>query len=98
MPEALGSGWPAAALNPLLTVHAVTVSGALTVAEALTAYTAGSAFAELQQSEKGTLARGKLADLVVLSDDIFAIPPDRLKDVRVLTTVVGGRIVHRRNP
>jgi len=97
-PDALGSGWPAAALNPLLTVQAVTTSGALTLAQALTAYTAGSASAELQQSQKGTLARGKLADLVVLSDDIFAIPLDRFKDVRVLTTIVGGRIVHRRNP
>jgi len=70
----------------------------ISIEQAVTAYTAGSAFAEFQEREKGTLARGKLADLVVLSDDIFAIAPERIKDVRVLTTIVGGKIVHQRQP
>ena len=63
-----------------------------------TAYTSGSAFAEFQEAEKGTIARGKLADLVILSDDIFTIPAARIKDVQVLTTIVGGKVVHQRNP
>ena len=68
------------------------------VAEAVTAYTSGSAFAEFQDAVKGTIARGKLADMVILSADILSIPPAQIKDVRVLTTIVGGRIVHQRKP
>jgi predicted amidohydrolase YtcJ len=70
----------------------------ITIGEAVSAYTAGSAFAEFQEGSKGTIARGKLADLVILSDDIFNIPAARIKDVRVLTTIVGGRVVHQRSP
>jgi hypothetical protein len=93
----LGSDWPAAPLNPMLTLHAATTQ-TLTVTEALSAYTRGSAFAEFQESQKGTIARGQLADMVILSDDILSIPPTRIKDVRVLTTIVGGTIVHQRKP
>ena len=93
----LGSGWPAASLNPMLTVQAATVKP-FTVTHALSAHTSGSAFAEFQDGEKGTIARGKLADMVILSDDILTIPSAQIKDVRVLTTVVGGRVVHQRKP
>lgn len=109
---ALGSDWTVAPLNPMLTLYAATTRATLdgthpdgwlpgqklTIAEAVTAYTSGSAFAEFQEAEKGSLTRGKLADLVMLSDDIFSIPPAAIKDVRVLTTIVGGKVVHRRNP
>ncbi len=91
----LGSDWPAAPLNPMLTLYAATTQQ-LTVAEALSAYTLGSAFAEFQDLEKGTIVRGKLADMVILSDDILSIPPSQIKDVRVLTTIVGGKVVHQR--
>ena len=94
---ALGSGWSSAPLNPLLTLEAVTAHG-VTVVEAVTAYTSGSAFAEFQDTEKGALARGKLADLVILSDDVFSISSAQIRNVRVLTTIVGGRIVRQRNP
>ena len=78
----IGSDWPASPLNPLLNLaqHAALK----TVPVALAAYTSGSAFAEFQDSEKGT--------------NVFTIPPARIKDVRVLTTVAGGRVVHQRNP
>jgi len=109
---AIGSDWAVAPLNPMLTLYAATTRATLdgthpagwtpeqklTIAEAVTAYTSGSAFAEFQEGEKGTLARDRLADLVMLSDDIFAMPPAAIKDVRVLMTVVGGKVVHRRNP
>jgi len=109
---ALGTDWFVAPLNPMLTLYAATTRATLdgrnpngwvpeqklTIVEAVTAYTIGSAFAEFQEREKGTLARGKLADMVILSDDIFSIPPASIKDVKVLTTIVGGRIVHQRNP
>src|SRR5206468_7075164 len=66
----------------------------ISIAEAVAAYTSGSAFAEFQETEKGTIERGKLADLVVLNDDIFKIAPAAIKDVRVMTTIVGGRVVY----
>jgi predicted amidohydrolase YtcJ len=58
------------------------------------AYTVGSAFAEFQESVKGAIAPGKLADFVVLSDDIFTINPSDIGKARVLKTVVDGRIVY----
>ena len=63
---------------------------ALTGREALTAYTYGSAYASHQERDKGTLSRGKLADLVVLSDNPTTIDPTRIKDVQVLRTMIGG--------
>jgi predicted amidohydrolase YtcJ len=64
------------------------------VAESVEAYTLGSAYAEFQEKEKGSITPGKLADFVVLSDDIFTIPPAAIKDVKVEATFVGGRIVY----
>ena len=63
----------------------------LTVAEAVEAYTMGSAYAEFQDKDKGSITVGKLADMVLLSDDIFSLPPERIRDVKVLKTSVGGR-------
>jgi len=106
---AFGSDWPVAPLDPLSGVYAAvtraTLDGKhpkgwfpeerLTVEEALRAYTAGSAYAAFEENEKGTIAPGKLADVVVLSDDLFKIAPERIKDARVVLTVVGGKVVHR---
>lgn len=94
---AAGSGWPSAALNPMTAIAAL-VAARLTPAEALAAYTSGSAFAEFQESDKGTIARGQLADLVILSGDLLSMPAAQIKDVSVLTTIVGGKIVHQRKP
>ena len=57
------------------------------------AYTVGSAFAEFQENEKGSITPGKLADMVLLSDDIFKIDPVKIRDVKVEKTIVGGKIV-----
>ena len=95
---AIGTDWAAAPLNPMLALNAAVTAQKMSIAEAMKAYTGGSAFAEFQDGQKGTLARGRLADLVILSDDVFGIPPARVKDVHVLTTIVGGRVVHQRNP
>jgi hypothetical protein len=65
----------------------------LTVGEAIEAYTMGSAYAEFQENEKGSITTGKLADMVLLSDDIFSIAPEKIRDARVLKTFVGGRLV-----
>ena len=53
----------------------------------------GSAYAEFQENEKGSITPGKLADMVLLSDDIFSIPPEKIREVKVLKTIVGGKIV-----
>lgn len=104
---ALGTDWNVAPLNPLLTIYAAvtraTLDGKhpdgwfpeqkLSVAEAVEAYTMGSAYAEFQEKEKGSITPGKLADMVILSDDIFSIAPERIRDVRVEKTFVGGRLV-----
>ena len=66
----------------------------LTVAEAVEAYTMGSAYAEFQEKEKGSITPGKLADFVVLSDDIFKIPAAAIKNVKVEATFLGGKVVY----
>ncbi len=66
----------------------------LNVLEAIRLYTTYSAYAGFEEASKGSLEPGKLADLIVLSEDPFDIPVDALKDVRVQTTIVGGRVVH----
>src|SRR5204862_2995676 len=68
---------------------------ALTIDEALAAYTTGAAYAEFAEKEKGTLAPGMLADFVVLDRDLTAIPPKEILGTRVLRTVVGGKTVYQ---
>ena len=68
----------------------------ISVADAVRAYTQGSAFAAFSDKQVGTLEIGKLADLVVLSQDIFAVTPESIGQTRVLTTMVGGKIVYQR--
>ena len=68
----------------------------LSVEEAVEAYTAGSAYATFQEKQLGTLEPGKLADLIVLSQDIFSIAPETISTTRVLLTMVGGKVVYER--
>jgi hypothetical protein len=64
----------------------------LTVPETIEAYTMGSAYAEFQEKEKGSITPGKLADMVLLSDDILSIDPAKIREVKVLKTIVGGSV------
>ena len=66
----------------------------ISVEEALGAYTLGSAYAEFQESVKGSITVGKLADLVILSRDIFKIDPKEIENVKVVITLVDGRVVY----
>ena len=66
----------------------------ISVEDTIRAFTSGSAFAEFQEKAKGTIEVGKLADFVILSDDIFIIDPVKIRDVRILTTVMDGKIVY----
>ena len=104
---AFGTDWPVAPLNPMLAIYAAVTRATLdgrnpdgwipeekiTVPEAVEAYTMGSAYAEFQEHEKGSITPGKLADMVVLSDDIFHIKPEAIRNVKVETTIVGGKAV-----
>lgn len=108
---ALGTDWDVAPLNPLLTIYAAvtraTLDGRnpngwmpeqkLTVAQAVEAYTMGSAYAEFQEKEKGSITPGKLADMVILSDDIFTIDPKLIRTVQVDTTIMDGKVVWQRS-
>ncbi len=105
---AFGSDWTVAPLDPIQGVYAAvtrrTLDGKnpdgwipeqkITVEEAVRAYTVGSAFAEFMENEKGTIAPGKLADLVILSDDVFSVDPTLIERARVVTTIMDGRIVY----
>jgi predicted amidohydrolase YtcJ len=62
--------------------------------EALSLYTASSAYAEFQEEEKGTLEPGKLADLVVWDRDLLTVPPEQILQAKPALTVVGGRAVY----
>ncbi|MEM7502842.1 MAG: amidohydrolase [Pseudomonadota bacterium] len=95
-------------LNPMLGIYAAvtrkTLTGQpeggwfpqekLTVEEAIKAYTLHTAYAAYEEDIKGTLTVGKLADYVVLSDNLRTMDPDDIKDVTVEMTVVGGKVVH----
>jgi predicted amidohydrolase YtcJ len=65
----------------------------ITAQQALAMYTANAAYASFEEGVKGSLERGKLADMVVLSDDPLTCPPEKIKDIRVEMTVLGGEVV-----
>lgn len=105
---AFGSDWFVAPIDPLLGIYAAvtrrTLDGKrsggwvpeqkITVAEAVEAYTLGSAKASVEEKWKGSIEPGKYADFVVLSDDIFTMEPGRIDKVVVTQTILGGRIIH----
>ncbi len=108
---AFGSDWPVAPATPLEGLYAAvtrrTLDGKhpegwvpaqkIALEDALRAYTRGAAYAEYAERDKGVLAPGFLADFVVIDRDLFAVPPEALRDARVDLTVVGGRIVFERS-
>jgi predicted amidohydrolase YtcJ len=70
----------------------------ISVQQAVDAYTRGSAYADFEETQIGSLEVGKLADLAVLSQDIFSVPPDTVGKTNVVLTMVGGRIVYGVEP
>jgi len=108
-PLAFGSDWTVAPMDVLRGLQAAltrqTIDGAnpngwvpeekITLEEALTAYTSGSAYAGFMEKKVGRLEPGKYADLVVLSQDLFQVDPVELSNVQVEMTMVGGEIVYR---
>ena len=109
-PLAFGSDWTVAPLDPMLGVYAAvtrrTLDGRnpggwvpeqkITVGEALRAYTSGNAWAMFNEQKWGTLAPGRFADVVVLERDPFAVAPESLGTVKPRYTIVGGKVIYRK--
>ena len=109
---AFGSDWPVMTLDPLMglqvAVNRTTVEGLpeggwlpaerLSLRKAIDAYTSDASWASYDEQRKGVLARDMLADLVVMSDDIFEGPTTRITEAYVVVTIVDGKVVYRRDP
>ena len=108
---AMGSDWPVVNLDPRLqinmAINRTTPEGTpaegwlpeqrLPLAAAIDAYTSGAAYASFDEQRKGTLAEGMLADVVVLSADVFSQPPARFLDAKVALTIFDGQVVYEAN-
>jgi predicted amidohydrolase YtcJ len=105
---AFSSDWYVAEMNPMIGIYTAVTRKRLdgtgeawipeqriSVEEAVEGYTLGGAYANNIEDDRGSIEKGKYADLVVLSRDLFNIPPNEIKDVRVLLTMVRGEIVYR---
>jgi predicted amidohydrolase YtcJ len=94
-----GSDCPMEPLNPLMGIQAAVTRTAfpeeqVTVEEALRMYTIDAAYSSDDENIKGSVETGKIADLTVLSDDPRTVSPNRIVDIKVEMTIVGGRVVH----
>ncbi len=98
-----GSDWPVVSNNPFLGIHAAVTGKTLdgkvfvpeqniTVEQALRCYTTSAAYACFMEDRLGMIKPGYLADIVILNEDVLSIPADRIADVTVHTTIVGGAI------
>jgi predicted amidohydrolase YtcJ len=107
-----GSDWPVMTIDPLRGLHVAVTrttedglpaggwipSERLPLRKAIDAYTRDAAWASFDDQRKGMLVRDMLADLVVLSDDIFSGPASRLTTTEVAVTIADGKVVYRRDP
>ncbi|MEO7368461.1 MAG: amidohydrolase family protein, partial [Gemmatimonadaceae bacterium] len=108
---AFGSDWFVAPPAPLLGIYAAVTRRTLddknpdgwipeqkiAVEDALRAYTINGAYASFEDSIKGSLERGKLADIVLIDRDLTRVAPETIRDARVLVTIVGGRVVFEKS-
>jgi hypothetical protein len=109
-PIAFGSDWPVMTFDPRVGLHVATTrttldglpaggwlpSERLTLKRAIQAYTRDAAWASFDEQRKGTLERNMLADMVVLSEDVFGSPAADLADAEVMVTIMDGKVVYRR--
>jgi len=103
-----GSDWTVAPLNPLEGIYAAVTRSTLddknpdgwfpeqkiSIEEAVKCYTINNAYASFEEDLKGSIKEGKLADIIILSDDIFEISPFKIKDVKVIMTIFNGKIIY----
>ena len=107
---ACGSDWTVAPINPLTGIYAAvtrqTLDGKnpdgwipeqkISLEEAIKGYTLNAAFTEFAEHLKGSLEEGKLADIVVLDQDLFAIPPEKILETQIVMTILNGKIVYKK--
>ena len=107
---ALGSDWYVAPASPLQGIYAAVTRRTLddenpvgwipeekiTVQQALRGYNYEGAYASFEEDRKGMLKPGMLADMVIIDRDLTVIEPETIRDAKVLTTIVGGRVVFSR--
>jgi predicted amidohydrolase YtcJ len=98
---AFSSDWSVVDINPFLGIQAAMMrvgttaeEDSITLEEAIRGYTINAAYASFEEHLKGSLERGKLADIVVLSHNLFEMAVDQIDDVRPVTTIVGGKVVY----
>lgn len=105
-----GTDWYVAPLNPLLGLYAAVTRRTLddknpdgwipeqkiSIEDAIKCYTINSAYASFEENIKGSIEAGKLADLIVLSDDILTIDPVKIKDAKVEMTIFDGKIIYKK--
>jgi predicted amidohydrolase YtcJ len=111
-PIAFGSDWPVMTFDPLQGLHVAATrttpdglpiggwipAERLPIRQAIQGYTRDAAWASFDEQRKGTLTRDMLADIVVLSEDIFSGPPAKLAAAEVVVTIADGKVVYRRDP
>jgi len=106
IPAAAGSDFDPGPFSPLMGIQGMVTrtgwngelwgaSQRITVNQAIRVTTLNGAYASHEESVKGSIARGKLADFVILADDPHTVAPDRIKDIAVVRTVTGGRTVYK---
>ena len=107
---ACGSDWTVAPLDPISGIYAAvtrrTLDGRnpegwfpeqkISLEEAIKGYTINGAYAEFAERDKGSIERGKLADLVVIDQNLFAIPPEEIREAKVVITILDGEIVYQK--
>jgi len=105
---AFGTDWPVESLNPMEGIYSAVSRKSITdktgkawlqdeslsVMEAIEFYTLGSAYASFEEEIKGSLKEGKLADIVVLSKDLFSIPEEEILNTEVVYTILGGKVIY----
>jgi predicted amidohydrolase YtcJ len=105
--QAFGTDWPVESLNPMEGIYSAVSrksisdkAGAawlpeesVSIEKAIELYTLGSAYASFEEAIKGSLEVGKLADIVVLSKDLFAIPEEEILNTKVVYTILGGKVI-----
>lgn len=105
---AFGTDWPVESLNPMEGIYSAVTRKSITdktgdawlqdeslsIEKAIECYTLGSAYASFEEDIKGSLQVGKLADIVVLSKDIFTIPEEEMLNTEVVYTILGGKIIY----
>ena len=106
----MGSDWSVAPLNAIVGIYAAvtrqTLDGGnpmgwipkqkISVVDAIKGYTINNAYAAFEEKEKGSIEPGKLADMVVLSEDILTIKPEKIQNVKVLMTIFDGKIIYEK--